>query len=91
MRPRRHGVAARTSSLGEALLDVHHSRIAAERLRASGYDVLAAFDYPELAVLADEEVLRRASADGRAVVTENAKDFDRIVRSWQRQASTIPG
>jgi hypothetical protein len=64
------------------LLDVHHSRVAAERLRASGYDVEAAFDHPELAVLADEELLRRASADGRAVVTENAKDFDRIVRSW---------
>jgi hypothetical protein len=64
------------------LLDVHHSRVAAERLRASGYDVQAGFDHPELAVLADEELLRRASAEGRAVVTENAKDFDRIVRSW---------
>jgi hypothetical protein len=64
------------------LLDVHHSRVAAERLRASGYDLQAAFDHPELAVLADQELLRRASADGRAVVTENAKDFDRIVRSW---------
>jgi hypothetical protein len=64
------------------LLDVHHSRVAAERLRASGYDVQAAFDHPELAVLADEELLRRASSDGRAVVTENAKDFDRVVRSW---------
>jgi Domain of unknown function (DUF5615) len=64
------------------LLDVHHSRVAAERLRASGYDVQAAFDHPELAVLADEELLRRASADGRGVVTENVKDFDRIVRSW---------
>jgi hypothetical protein len=64
------------------LFDVHHSRVAAERLRASGYDVVAAFDNPELAVLSDEEVLRRASAVRRAVVTENAKDFDRIVRSW---------
>ena len=64
------------------LLDVHHSRVAAERLRASGYDVPAAFDHPELAVLVDEELLRRASAEGRAVVTENANDFDRIVRSW---------
>jgi hypothetical protein len=64
------------------LLDVHHSRVAAERLRASGYDVQAAFDHPELAVLADEELLRRASADDLAAVTENARDFDRIVRSW---------
>ncbi len=64
------------------LLDVHHSRSVAERLRVNGYDVQAAFDHLELAVLADEELLRRARADGRAVVTENAKDFDRIVRSW---------
>jgi hypothetical protein len=64
------------------LLDVHHSRIAADRLRAGGHDVQAAADLPELAALPDEELLRRAGADGRAVVTENAKDFDRIVRSW---------
>jgi Domain of unknown function (DUF5615) len=44
--------------------------------------VEAAADHSELAALADEELLRRASADGRAVVTENAKDFDRIVRPW---------
>lgn len=64
------------------LLDVHHSRVAAERLRAAGHDVQAAADNPELAALPDEELLRRASSDSRAVVTENAKDFDRIVRSW---------
>ena len=64
------------------LLDVHHSRLAAERLRAGGYDVLAAADLPGLAGLPDEELLRQAGADGRAVVTENVKDFDRIVRSW---------
>ena len=63
------------------LLDVHHSRIAAARLRAGGYDVQAAADVPELAALPDEELLRQACANERAVVTENAKDFDRIVRS----------
>ena len=45
------------------LLDVHHSRVAAERLRADGYDVQAAADDPELAALPDEELLRRASSD----------------------------
>ena len=64
------------------LLDVHHSRLAAQRLTADGYDVVAAADAAELATLSDEELLRKASADDRAVVTENAKDFDRIVRSW---------
>ena len=64
------------------LLDVHHSRLAAQRLTAAGYDVVAAADLPDLATLSDAELLRRASAEERAIVTENAKDFDRIVRSW---------
>ena len=64
------------------LLDTHHSRLAAERLRADGHDVTAAADDPVLASLPDEELLRAASRSGRAVVTENARDFDRIVRTW---------
>ena len=64
------------------LLDVHHSRFAAEQLRAGGHDVTAAADDPVLASLPDEELLRTAAGDGRALVTENAKDFDRIVRAW---------
>ena len=38
------------------LLDVHHSRLAAELLRKEGYDVLAAADNPDLATLSDEEL-----------------------------------
>jgi hypothetical protein len=64
------------------LLDVHHSRIAAERLRATDLDVVAAADDPELETLSDDELLRYAASVTRAVVTENAKDFDRIVRGW---------
>jgi hypothetical protein len=64
------------------LLDTHHSRLAAERLRADGHDVTAAADDPVVASLPDEELLRAASRSGRAVVTENARDFDRIVRTW---------
>jgi hypothetical protein len=64
------------------LLDTHHSRHAAERLRAMGHDVAAAFDDPVLATLGDDELLRAATADGRAVVTENVRDFDRIARAW---------
>jgi hypothetical protein len=64
------------------LLDVHHSRLAAERLRQAGHDVVAAADNPAIAGLGDEELLRHATAEGRAVVTENARDFDRIVRLW---------
>lgn len=64
------------------LLDVHHSRVAAERLRGEGHDVVAAADDPVLAGLPDDELLRAATRAGRAVVTENARDFDRIVRAW---------
>jgi len=64
------------------LLDTHHSRLAAGRLRDDGHDVIAAADDPMLASLPDEELLRAAAGDERALVTENAKDFDRIVRSW---------
>ncbi|MHB1928778.1 MAG: DUF5615 family PIN-like protein [Acidimicrobiales bacterium] len=64
------------------LLDTHHSRLAAKRLRAAGYDVTEAADDPALASLPDEDLLRAASRSGRVVVTENARDFDRIVRTW---------
>jgi hypothetical protein len=64
------------------LLDTHHSRIAAEQLRAGAQDVVAASEDPVLATLPDDELLRSASRAGRALVTENARDFDRIVRAW---------
>ena len=64
------------------LLDTHHSPVAAARLRAVGHDVLAAADDSVLAAAADEELLRAATREGRALVTENARDFDRITRAW---------
>jgi hypothetical protein len=64
------------------LLDTHHSPRAADRLRSEGHDVTSAAEDQLLAALADDELLRAAARDGRALVTENARDFDRIVRSW---------
>lgn len=64
------------------LLDVHHSAVVAERLRAERYDVVAAASDEGLARLSDEELLRAATRAGRAVVTENLGDFDRIARNW---------
>jgi SAM-dependent methyltransferase len=51
-------------------------------LRDKGYDVEAASEDPVLAESSDQELLRFAAGEGRVVVTENVKDFDRIVRSW---------
>lgn len=64
------------------LLDVHHSPRAAERLRDMGHDVVAAASDHALCSLEEEELLRHSSAEGRAIVTENAKDFGLIVRTW---------
>ncbi|HWE71336.1 MAG TPA: DUF5615 family PIN-like protein [Acidimicrobiales bacterium] len=64
------------------LLDVHHSPTAAKRLGRKGHDVLAAADDTRLSVLADEDLLRACAVEGRTIVTENAKDFDRIIRVW---------
>ncbi|MDQ1515302.1 MAG: hypothetical protein QOE80_1132 [Actinomycetota bacterium] len=64
------------------LLDVHHSHLIAEALSQGGHDLVAASLDPALADLGDDELLRAATCDGRAVVTENARDFDRIVRAW---------
>ena len=64
------------------LLDVHHSPLVADRLRGEGHDVEAAADDPGLRVLSDDDLLRHATRTGRAVVTENARDFDRLARKW---------
>lgn len=64
------------------MLDVHHSPQAARQLRDGGHDVLAAADDPALAGLDDEELLRAAAREGRSAVTENVRDFDRIIRAW---------
>jgi hypothetical protein len=55
--------------------------MAATTLSAEGHDVVAAATEPTVARLEDEELLTVATREGRALVTENAKDFDRIVRA----------
>ena len=64
------------------ILDAHHSRHAAEQLRAAGHDVIAAADDPVLAMLTDEELLTWSTKEERAIVTENARDLDRIAHAW---------
>lgn len=64
------------------LLDVHHSGLIAAQLQAAGHDVVAASDDPALATMTDAQLIRAATHAGRAVVTENAQDFTRIIRAW---------
>ena len=64
------------------LIDVHHSHHAAARLREIGHDVVAAADHQDLGEASDEDLLVIAAAQARVIVTENVKDFDRLVREW---------
>jgi predicted nuclease of predicted toxin-antitoxin system len=57
------------------LLDEMLSGTIAEQLRAKGHDVLAVVDDPALVSLPDDQILARATAAGRALVTANIKDF----------------
>ena len=44
--------------------------------------MLAAADSADLASMSDEELLRSATYEARAVVTENVRDFDPIIHRW---------
>ena len=57
------------------LLDEMHAPRVAARLRDRGYDAVAVKERAELIGMSDEDLLRAAAADERAVVTENVKDF----------------
>jgi predicted nuclease of predicted toxin-antitoxin system len=61
------------------LLDEMISPRIARQLREKGYDVQAIkHDRPELAGQADNEIVRRMSAEQRAIVTNDVADFQLI-------------
>lgn len=62
------------------LLDEHIDRTVAERLRARDFDVVAVTEQPDLIQARDRELLERASADRRAIVTYDVADFRVAVR-----------
>lgn len=57
------------------LLDEMHDPHVAERLRGEGHDVVAVAEIPELRGMSDPDLIMCATLDGRALVTENVKDF----------------
>ncbi|HEU0248332.1 MAG TPA: DUF5615 family PIN-like protein [Gaiellaceae bacterium] len=74
------------------LLDAHLSpRRVGGGLAAAGHDVLAIAEVPAHAGLPDEQVLEPAAAEGRVLVTRNAKDFDRITRRWASREQAHAG
>lgn len=53
--------------------------------------MLAASDDPTIASLDDEALLLAAARDDLVLVTENARDFDRIVRDWSARGEHHAG
>ncbi|MGQ0464471.1 MAG: DUF5615 family PIN-like protein [Sporichthyaceae bacterium] len=70
------------------LLDEMLSPVIAGQLREQGHDVLALLEDPTAVGLPDSAVLDRASAEERALVTRNVKDF--VPLDAQRRATGIP-
>jgi predicted nuclease of predicted toxin-antitoxin system len=64
-----------------------------DRLARHGHDVLCVAADEALRGSTDEDVLRFAAADGRVLVTRNARDFAPLARDWvdtgQRHAGIL--
>jgi predicted nuclease of predicted toxin-antitoxin system len=73
------------------LLDEQYSPQIAGQLRDGGYDVIAVKEKTDLQGIDDEELLRRARADGRAILTNNVSDFVVLLRDWTRQGEEHAG
>jgi hypothetical protein len=67
------------------LLDEMHAPRIADVLRGEGWDVVAVAAELEMRGVADEELLARASADLRVLVTENIGDFAEIAARWAQE------
>ncbi len=73
------------------LLDEMFSGIIAGQLRAKGHDVLAVVADPALVGLADDQILARATATSRALVTANIKDFMPLDARYRAASQTHAG
>jgi predicted nuclease of predicted toxin-antitoxin system len=73
------------------LLDEQLSPQIAVLLRHAGYDVLAVADRDDLVGCSDRIVFETASSEGRALVTNNIKDFRPLAAEWLATGRTHPG
>ena len=71
------------------LLDEMFSPVIAQQLRDRGHDVLAVAADPMLRALNDAQLYEWARSNGRRLVTENAKDFRRLLR--REEGAAGPG
>ena len=74
-----------------AILDEQLSPQIAVVLRKTGYDVDAVVDREDLAGCSDRIILEVAHREGRAVVTNNIKDFRPLAAEWLAQGRVHAG
>src|SRR5689334_22640311 len=68
------------------ILDEMYAPAVAEALRQRGHDVLAVIERPDLRARTDAELFIWAGDHSRRLVTENVKDFRRLVLSAEESA-----
>jgi predicted nuclease of predicted toxin-antitoxin system len=73
------------------LLDEMFSDTIAQQLRAKGYDVVSVVAHPALVALPDDQILAYATAEGRALVTANIKDFMPLDSRYRAAGLAHPG
>jgi predicted nuclease of predicted toxin-antitoxin system len=74
-----------------ALLDEQLSPQIAVLLRHAGFDVLAVANRDDLLGCSDRIVFEAASSEGRALVTNNIKDFRPLAAEWLAKGRTHSG
>ena len=74
-----------------AILDEQLSARIAVLLRQAGYDVDAVADREDLFGRSDRIILEVACSEGRAVVTNNIKDFRPLAAEWLAQGRVHAG
>lgn len=72
------------------LIDEMYSATIAERLRQAGHDAISVTEHADMVGLDDSAVCDLAVAGLRAVVTENAADFLRIVETRLASGEHVP-
>jgi predicted nuclease of predicted toxin-antitoxin system len=73
------------------LLDEQHSPRVAEALRKAGFDVVSAGEDDNTRNISDADLLSLAAREGRALVTENVKDFAPLAVQWAREGRPHAG
>jgi Domain of unknown function (DUF5615) len=64
------------------LLDEHYAPQIARQLRQRNHDVVSVVERPDLAGLADSDLLERMASEERVILTENAIDFVVLTQQW---------